>query len=133
MKKMIMLSLVLMTATMSSFAQTAKDTTAPKKELSKEEKAALKAKQEAETMEAYKEAGLTDAQIASCKEAVAAANQKSNELKKKEGLTEDEKTAGKKLISDEKNAKLKEIMGEDAYKKYNAARKRQKEASKAQQ
>ncbi len=107
-----------------SFAQT-KDS-AQTKELTKEEKAVLKAKNEADVMQAYKDAGLTDAQIASCKEVVNAANQKSNELKKQTSLTDEEKAAAKKIISDEKNAKMKEIMGEDGYRKYNATRKAQK-------
>ena len=107
-----------------SFAQTA-DTTV-KKELTKEEKAALKAKSEAEVMQAYKDAGLTEAQIAACKEVVAAANQKGKELQKQTSLTDAEKAAAKKVISDEKNAKMKEIMGEEGYRKYNATRKSQK-------
>ncbi len=107
-----------------SFAQTA-DTTV-KKELTKEEKAALKAKSEAEVMQAYHDAGLSDAQIAACKDVVAAANQKSKDLQKQTALTDAEKTAAKKVISDEKNAKMKEIMGEEGYRKYNATRKSQK-------
>ena len=123
MKKIIFTFFALMTFTLVH-AQT--DSTKASRELTKEEKAALKAKQEADVMEAYKEAGLSDEQIARCKEAVQSANAKSNELKKKSELTEDEKAAAKKIISDEKNATLKSIMGEDAYRKYNAARKRQK-------
>lgn len=117
---------ILMAVLMStvSFAQTA-DTTV-KKELTKEEKAALKAKSEAEVMQAYKDAGLTEAQIAACKEVVAAANQKGKELQKQTSLTDAEKAAAKKVISDEKNAKMKEIMGEEGYRKYNATRKSQK-------
>jgi crotonobetainyl-CoA:carnitine CoA-transferase CaiB-like acyl-CoA transferase len=124
MKKTFLALLVSLLVSTFSFAQTA-DTT-HKKELTKEEKAAIKAKSEAEVMQAYKEAGLTDAQIASCKEAVDAANQKSNELKKQTTLSDDEKAAAKKIITDEKNAKMKEIMGADAYKKYSDVRKAQK-------
>jgi hypothetical protein len=124
MKKTIVMLMAFVMVSTFSFAQTA-DTT-HKVELSKEEKAALKAKSEAEVMQAYKDAGLTDAQIAACKEVVAAANQKSNELKKQTALTDQEKAAAKKVISDEKNAKMKEIMGEEGYRKYNATRKSQK-------
>lgn len=130
MKKLLLTACLFGAFVFSGYAQT--DTTA-KKELTKEEKAALKAKQEADLNEAYKEAGLTDAQIASCKEAIAEASKKSSELKKNAALSEDDKTAAKKIINDEKNNKLKTIMGEEAYKKYNAVRKRQKENSKAQQ
>lgn len=124
MKKILVMLMASLMVSAISFAQT-KDS-AQTKELSKEEKAALKAKNEADVMQAYKDAGLTDAQIASCKEVVTAANQKSNELKKQTSLTDEEKAAAKKIISDEKNAKMKEIMGEDGYRKYNATRKAQK-------
>ena len=131
MKKYLCLFLIV-TAT-SNFAMAQTETVAKKPELTKEEKAALKAKQEADVMEAYKEAGLSEEQISKCKDAVAEANKKSNELKKNNALTEEQKTAAKKVISDEKNATLKAIMGADAYKKYNAARKRQKENAGAAQ
>lgn len=124
MKKTFVTLMVSLLVSTFAFAQTA-DTT-HKKELTKEEKAALKAKNDAEVMQAYKEAGLTDAQIASCKEVIDAANQKSNELKKNTALTDEQKSAQKKLITDEKNAKMKEIMGVAAYKKYSDVRKAQK-------
>jgi hypothetical protein len=124
MKKAILILLVSLTVSTFTFAQTV-DTTA-KKELTKEEKAALKAKSEAEVMQAYHDAGLTDAQIAACKDVVAAANQKSKDLQKQTALSDADKAAAKKLISDEKNAKMKEIMGEEGYRKYNATRKSQK-------
>ncbi len=124
MKKILVMLMASLMVSAISFAQT-KDS-AQTKELTKEEKAVLKAKNEADVMQAYKDAGLTDAQIASCKEVVNAANQKSNELKKQTSLTDEEKAAAKKIISDEKNAKMKEIMGEDGYRKYNATRKAQK-------
>ena len=122
-KTFVMLMASLMVSTFT-FAQTADSSY--KKELTKEEKTALKAKSDAEVMQAYKDAGLSDALIAACKDVVATSNQKSNELKKQTTLTDDEKATAKKIISDEKNAKMKEIMGEDGYRKYNATRKSQK-------
>ena len=124
MKKIILMLMTSLMVSTITFAQTADST--QKKELTKEEKAALKAKSEAEVMQAYKDAGLSDAQIATCKDVVAAANQKSKDLQKQTALTDAEKTAAKKVISDEKNAKMKEIMGEEGYRKYNATRKSQK-------
>lgn len=123
MKKTFITLLMALSVSTFSFAQT---DSSYKKELTKEEKAAMKAKSEAEVMQAYKDAGLTESQIAACKEVVAAANQKSNELKKQTALTDEERAAAKKVISDEKNAKMKEIMGEEGYRKYNATRKSQK-------
>ena len=132
MKKLIVLPFLILT-TGASFAQTAsKDSVAPKKELTKEEKAAQKAKYEADLMEAYKEAELSDQQIADVKAAIGEANKKSNELKTNTVLSEDDKKAAKKVISDQKNARLKEIMGEEKYHKYDEARKRQKAANPAQ-
>jgi Spy/CpxP family protein refolding chaperone len=124
MKKILVMLMASLMVSAITFAQT-KDS-AQTKELTKEEKAALKAKSEADVMQAYKEAGLTDAQIASCKEVIDASNKKSNELKKQTTLTDDEKVAAKKIITDEKNAKMKEIMGTAAYKKYSDVRKAQK-------
>lgn len=124
MKKILVMLMASLMVSAITFAQT-KDS-AYTKELTKEEKAALKAKNEADVMQAYKDAELSEAQIASCKAVVAAANQKSNELKKQTALTDDERAAAKKIISDEKNAKMKEIMGEEGYRKYNATRKAQK-------
>jgi len=125
MKKYLCFLLVMIAMSNVSIAQT--DSMAKKPELTKEEKAAMKAKQEADVLAAYKEAGLSDEQIAKCKDAVTEANKKSNEVKKNDALSDEQKTAAKKVISDEKNATLKAIMGEDAYRKYNAARKKQKE------
>lgn len=124
MKKTFITLLISFLVSTFSFAQTSDSSRTV--ELTKEEKAALKAKNEADVMQAYKDAGLSEAQIAACKAEVAAANQKSNELKKQTSLTDQEKAAAKKIISDEKNAKMKEIMGEEGYRKYNATRKAQK-------
>ena len=74
------------------FSQSAKkDSIAPKKELTKEEKAAQKAKYEADLMEAYKEAELSDQQITDVKAAIGEANKKSNELKTNTALSEEDK------------------------------------------
>lgn len=127
--KALTLATALLITSSTTFAQTT-DTTIVKKELSKEEKAAQKAKSEADLMEAYQAAGLTEAQIASCKEAIADANKKTGEIKKNSELSDADKETAKKAIADQKTARLKEIMGEDAYKKYNAVRKKQKDASK---
>ena len=136
MKKLLAVSLFSIFG-MTSMAQNAKTDSVPTSKpvpaaaLTKEEKAMLKAKQDADFNAALKEAELTDEQIAAVKEAVADANKKSKDLTNA-GLSESDFTTAKKLISDQKNAKLKEIMGEDKYRKYNAARKRQKEETKVQ-
>ncbi len=132
MKKIIALPIFIFIIGACSAQTTNKDTTAPKKELTKEEKAAQKAKYEADLTAAYKEAELTEEQVASVKSVIDEANKKSNELKNNAALSEEDKKMAKKVITDQKNAKMKEIMGEDKYRKYNEVRKRQKAATPAQ-
>lgn len=110
-----------------SFAATAQQTEKP--QLSKEEKAKLKQKQEDELNAAFKEVGLTEEQIKQYKEVTVEANKKSNAVKSDATLTDEQKEAKRKEINSEKNDKLKEIMGADKYKQFNAIRKKQKEAA----
>lgn len=112
-----------------SFAANAQQTEKP--QLSKEEKAKLKQKQEDELNAAFKEVGLTEEQIKQYKEVTAEANKKSNAVKADATLTDEQKEAKRKEINSEKNDKLKEIMGADKYKQFNAIRKKQKEAAAA--
>ena len=100
-----------------------------KPQLSKEEKAKLKQKQEDELNAAFKEVGLTEEQIKQYKEVTAEANKKSNAVKADATLTDEQKEVKRKEINSEKNDKLKEIMGADKYKQFNAIRKKQKEAA----
>ncbi|GAB4094394.1 hypothetical protein [Flaviaesturariibacter terrae] len=94
--------------------------------VSKEEKARQKAQQEQDLVDAMKGAGLTDAQMQSVREALETAAAASRELKANATLSEDQKLEAKKKINDDKNARLKEIMGAEAYSKWNNIRKEQK-------
>ncbi len=96
-------------------------------QLSKEQKAKLKQLKEDNLAASFKEAGLTEEQTKQAKEAIEAANQKSNELKADTKLADGEKEEKKKAINDEKNNKLKQIMG-DKYKVWSTIRKKHKEA-----
>ena len=96
-----------------------------KVELSKEKKAELKKMKEEHLTASFTEAGLSEDQIKQAREALDAANDKSKELKANNSIGEAEKEVMKKAINDEKNAKLKEIMGEK-YKPWNEIRKKQK-------
>jgi Spy/CpxP family protein refolding chaperone len=122
MKKIIIGCLLIFVTSASLFAQSE----VAKKEMTKEEKAAAKAKKEAEQVAMFKELELTETQITSFKEIQADASKKSNELKTNVQLTEVENDAAKKLINDNKNAQLKTLLGEEKYKKYNELKKRQK-------
>jgi hypothetical protein len=132
--KKFLLSTIALALFQIGFAQTtasvpvAPATEVSKPKLTKEEKALLKAKQEADLNEALKEAGLDEKQAATAKEILADASKKSNDLKANTALSETEKEDAKKLLNDDKNAKLKAIMGADKFKAYSTIRKNQKAA-----
>ncbi|TCZ68603.1 hypothetical protein [Flaviaesturariibacter aridisoli] len=112
----------------TSFAQSG-PTDAP---VSKEEKARQKARQEQDLNDAFKATGLTDSQVSSVREVLETASKASKELKANTALTEDQKVEAKKKISDDKNTRLKEIMGADTYRKWNEVRKEQKARASAE-
>jgi uncharacterized membrane protein len=115
------------TATPAASVETAKPA------LSKEEKAKQKAQQEQDLADAIKGAGLSDDQAKSVHEALDAANKENKALSTDASLTEEQKAAAKKQISDRKNNRLKEIMGSETYKKWNDIRKEQKARTSAGQ
>ncbi|HMO63233.1 MAG TPA: hypothetical protein PKC39_14205 [Ferruginibacter sp.] len=112
------------------FAVTASAQDVAKVELSKEKKAELKKMKEANLSASFEEAGLTNEQIKQARTAMEDATDKSNDLKANKKMSDEEKAEKKKAINDEKNAKLKEIMG-DKYKPWNEIRKRQKAQEEA--
>ena len=132
MKKLIFTTITIASLCAVSFAQEA-PVAAPaarvKKDLSKEEKKAIKVKQEAETLEALKGAGLTAEEITSANEIMKASSIKSNEMRANDKLTAEEMEAAKKVIYKEKDQQLKTLMGEERYKAYKAIKTKQKEAA----
>jgi hypothetical protein len=107
-------------------------------ELSKEAKAELKeakAKQKQLTNDniekALKQVGVSDTEIATFKETLQTYSTKGNEIKKDATLSEADKEARLKANAEEKNAKLKALIGEDKYKEFNKIRKEQKPAEEA--
>ncbi|MEO7310774.1 MAG: hypothetical protein ABIX01_10260 [Chitinophagaceae bacterium] len=106
--------------------------TTEKAPMSKEEKMKMKMKQEEELNAAFKEAGLTADQEKQVRAALDDAKQKSSAVKKDDTVKDEEKAAKIKEINDQKNAKLKELMGDDKYRLFNAAKKKQKEAAMAE-
>jgi hypothetical protein len=94
---------------------------------SKQEKADMKAKQDQQLNDALQELKLTDDQATQVKQALNDALKKSNDLKKDTSLSDDARAAKKDEINSEKNDKLKQIMGPDKYRQWNAIRKRNKE------
>ena len=100
------------------------------KEKMKEDKAKAKAKQEEDLTASLKEIGLTADQDKQVRDALTEATQKNNELKTNTGLDDAAKEAEKQKISQDKNAKIKAIMGKDKYSQWNQIRKKQKEMQK---
>lgn len=99
--------------------------------LTKEEKAAQKAKKEADLTAALTETGLTADQQTLVRATLKEAEEKGKEIKNDDALTDDEKAAKKEEVNSAKNDKLKQIMGADKFKIWNAIRKKQKEATTA--
>ncbi len=130
MKKIVLSVVSIACFTAYSFAQTT-TVAAPlaKPEMTKEEKMAMKAKNEKETSEALTGAGLSAEQIKAANDIMADASHKNKELKANDKLSEEEKGTAKKAINEDKNSKLKVLMGDDKYKVYNGIRKKQKEAN----
>src|SRR5882757_6783620 len=101
--------------------------TTPDAKPSKEDKAMMKARMEDQMNDAIRQLGLTDDQGNQVKDVMKDAGIRSNELKKDTTLNDDAKAAKKEEINSEKNDKLKQIMGADKFKQWNAIRKKQKE------
>ena len=111
----------------STAATQAQDKEVAKAELSKEKKAELKKMKEEHLNTSFTEVGLKEEQIKQAKEVIEEANKKGKELRDDTALTEEQRKAKKEVINDEKNAKLKEIIG-DKFKEWQAIRKKQKAA-----
>jgi len=122
MKKIIFTAFAMNVFFIAANAQTPADAKS-----SKEDKAMMKAKMDEQVNDAIKELGLTDDQGNQVKDVMKDAAKRSNELKKDTTLNDDAKAAKKEDINSEKNDKLKQIMGADKFKQWNAIRKRQKE------
>jgi predicted nucleic acid-binding Zn-ribbon protein len=98
-----------------------------KKQMTKEEKAAAKAKKEKDLNDALTQTGLTNDQQSQVKDVLTDAEQKNKDLKNDAKLTDEEKAAKKEEINAAKNDKLKAIMGADKFKVWSQIRKKQKE------
>ncbi len=102
------------------------------KTMTKEEKAAAKAKKEAELNEAFTTAGLTDEeQVKMCRAALDQSNEKSKVIRADAALTADDKKAKLDAVNKERNEIMKTIMGDAKYKIFKATQKAQKEAAGA--
>ena len=129
MKKFLIAVFAIFAFVLTSTAQTTTDVIKP--ELTKEEKAKIKAAKEAEVNQGYVLAGLNEQEIAQVKVVVDEMNQKGKDLKAS-SLTEEEKAVKKKELNEEKKTKLIAIMGDERYKKWGQIRKELAAKSAAQ-
>jgi hypothetical protein len=120
----------MMIIAVSANAQSA-DVSKADKAADKEAKAKAKEKENKEIDDAFKQAGITEAEAIRFKATTQIYSAKSSEIRKNAALSEEEKATQLKANMEEKNTKLKEIVGEEKYKAYNKVRKAQKEATEA--
>jgi len=74
-------------------------------------------------LKTFKDAGATDEQIQKYKDLLEDSKKKNDEIKKDASLTDDEKKAKRKEVMTAQEAKVKEILGDDKFKKYKDAMK----------
>ena len=129
MKKLI-LTLSIFTVIGSANAQEAKtkEVAKPMESAATAQPQMSKEQKEANLVESFKRAELTEEQQKKAREIMAESSAKNKEVKADTKLTEDEKKVKFKANADEKNAKLKELMGDVKYKAYTQAQKALKEA-----
>lgn len=98
----------------------------------KEEKQRMKEKQEADLAVAFKEIGLSEEQVQQVKAVMEATNKKNKELRMDATLSDEDRKAKIQLNNEEKNAKIKSIMGDEKYKQFNEIKRKQKAAAALQ-
>jgi hypothetical protein len=130
MKKLLVTVFALGTLSFAAQAQTS--TAAAKPELTKEEKAKLKEKQEQLLTASFKEANFTDEEIVKVSTIMQDGKKKRNDLKKNTALTDAEREAQTQATKDEEKARLIEVLGKDKYKAWKDIQKKQKAAETAQ-
>jgi len=101
------------------------------KTLSKEEKAAAKAKKEADLKEAFKTAGLSEDEQQKYRAIMEESSAFGKALKADATLSDEEKAAKSKEYGKAKDGRLKELLGSEKYKALKEVQKAQKEAAKA--
>lgn len=101
------------------------------KTASKEDKAAAKAKKENDLLEAFKTAGVTEAEQLKVRAIMDENSAFGKTLKADASLSEEDKKAKNKEYYNVSNGKLKEILGANKYKAFKDIQKAQKEAAKA--
>ncbi len=113
-------------------AQEKEATKAPQEKMvSKEDKAAAKAKRESDLVEAFKTAGVTEDEQQKVRAIMDESSAFGKALKADASLSDEEKTAKSKEYGKAKDARLKELLGAEKYKAFKDVQKAQREAAKA--
>ena len=101
------------------------------KTMSKEDKAAAKAKKESDLLEAFKTAGVTDEEQQKVRVIMDENSAFGKTLKADTSLSDEDRKAKNKEYYNVSNGKLKELIGAEKYKAFKDVQKAQKEAAKA--
>ena len=101
------------------------------KTISKEERASAKVKKEADLMEAFKTAGLTEDEQQKFRSIMEESSAFGKSLKADATLSDEEKAAKSKEYIKAKEGKIKELLGVEKYKALKEVQKAQREAAKA--
>ncbi len=129
--KALLIATVLTAAvfTSANAQEAVNDLPAAKATMTKADKEAVKAKKEADLVEAFTKAGLTTDEQTKCRAILDESNEKTKPIK----ANPDDTEAGKKekldVIYKDRNDALKAVMGDAKYKIFKATQKAQKEAA----
>ncbi len=128
MKKHLLTTFFVLCLSLTAIAQ---DKAADK---SPEEKEAAKAKKEANLLEVFKIVGITPEEQEKMREFIKESGEYGKELRADPDFTEEEKVMKAKLYAKIKNARIRELLGDERYQKYkdavNAQKAKAKEAKK---
>lgn len=101
------------------------------KTMSKEDKAAAKAKKESDLLDTFKTAGITDEEQQKVRAVMSENSAFGKTLKADATLSDEDRKAKNKEYYNISNGKLKEMLGAEKYKTFKEVQKAQKEATKA--
>jgi|GEM_PF-3320369 len=123
MKKILCMFLVMGTLVLTVKAQDEKMPERPKGKMGREKMEKMKEHRDSVLTQQLKAAGATDEQIAKAKEANEVTGKQLMDLRKDESLSEDDKKDKRKALMQQQADKMKEILGEEKFKKFKELKK----------
>lgn len=130
MKKLLTAIFAMCISFTAAVAQEKSEKAPQEKMMSKEDKAAAKAKKEADIQEAFTKAGLTADEQQKFRAITDESSNLNKALKMDSSLSDDQKMEKAKENTKARDAKLKELLGDTKYKALKDIQKAQKEAAK---